>query len=78
MTDEMLVAQGRWLPQYKREIPKAKKRLASERRLGTRKTKGAARLKTKTVAQMKRDRTAARKMAGAADKGNLLGKAKAK
>ena len=78
MTDEMLVAQGRWLPQYKREIPKAKKRLASEIRLGTRKTKGAARLKTKTVAQMKRDRTAARKMAGAADKGNLLGKAKAK
>jgi len=55
MTDEMLVAQAQWLPQYKREIPKAAKRLASEKRLGTHSTKGAARLKLRTVAEMKRE-----------------------
>ena len=76
LVDEMLVAQARWLPQYRREIPKAKKRLTSEKRLGTRKTRGAARLTTKSVAEMKKDRAASRKMAGAADKGNLLGKAR--
>jgi len=54
MTDEMLVAQAQWLPQYKREIPKAKKRLASERRLGVHGVKGAARLKTRTAAELKR------------------------
>ena len=54
MTDEMLVAQAKWLPQYRREIPKARRRLAGEKRLGTRKTRGAARLKTRTVAEMRR------------------------
>ena len=44
MTDEMLVAQAQWLPQYRREIPKAQQRLAGEKRLGTNKWKGAARL----------------------------------
>lgn len=44
MTDEMLVAQAKWLPQYKNEIPKAKKRLASNKRVKTRKWRGAARL----------------------------------
>jgi len=47
MTDEMLVAQAQWLPQYAEEIPKAKARLASEKPLGTRTWKGAARLETK-------------------------------
>jgi len=56
MVDEMLVAQARWLPQYRKEIPRARKRLAAEKRLGTRKTRGAARLQTKTVAQMKKSR----------------------
>lgn len=78
MVDEMLVAQSQWLPQYRREIPTAKKRLASEKRLGTRKTVGAARVKTKTAAQLKKDRTAARRNADAADKGNMMGKAKSK
>jgi alpha-galactosidase len=32
MTDEMLVAQARWLPQYRGEIAKARRRLASGRR----------------------------------------------
>ena len=74
MVDEMLVGQAEWLPQYKREIARAKKRLAGAKRLGTKSTKGAARLKTKSVAQMKKNAAAARKMADAADKGNLLGK----
>ncbi len=30
LTDEMLVAQARWLPQYRREIPAARRRLAAE------------------------------------------------
>ena len=74
MTDEMLVAQSKWLPQYGKSIPAARKRLAAAKPLGTRKTKGAARLQTKTTAQMRRDRAAARSNAAAADKGNLLGK----
>jgi alpha-galactosidase len=53
MTDEMLVAQAKWLPQYRREIPAAKRRLASEKPLGTHGTKGAARLPTKSVAEMR-------------------------
>src|SRR3989442_5573409 len=56
MTDEMLVAQAQWLPQYKSEIPKARKRLADHEKAGTRvklrDTQGAARLQTKTVQQM--------------------------
>ena len=58
LADEMLVAQAQWLPQYKKEISKAQKRLASDKRLGTNKTHGAARLKVKTVAEMRRDRNA--------------------
>ena len=53
MADEMLVAQAQWLPQYKDAIPAARKRLASCTRLGTRKWAGAARLHTKTVAEIR-------------------------
>ena len=53
MTDEMLVAQAEWLPQYKHAISDAKKRLASVKRLGTKKWKGAARLHTKTIQEMR-------------------------
>ena len=60
MVDEMLVGQASWLPQYKREITRAKKRLASGKKLGTRSTKGAARLKTKSVAEMKKVNIAGR------------------
>jgi alpha-galactosidase len=31
MADEMLVAQAKWLPQYRKEIPKARKRIAGRR-----------------------------------------------
>ena len=72
MVDEMLVAQAKWLPQYKRELPKAKARLKKEKRLGTIKTKGAARKRTKTVSEMKKQAAAARKQAQAADKANIL------
>jgi len=54
MTDEMLVAQAKWLPQYRREIARAKRRLASCRRLGTSRSRGAARLKVRTPAQLRR------------------------
>jgi alpha-galactosidase len=47
MTDEMLVATAQWLPQYRGEIPAAKRRLALAKRnrtyRGTSKSKGAAR-----------------------------------
>jgi len=68
MTDEMLIAQAQWLPQYAKEIPKAKARFDAEPRLGTHTTKGAARLKTKTVAQMQKNAEEARRNAAAADK----------
>ncbi len=68
MVDDMLVAQAQWLPQYKKEIAGAKKRLASEKPLGTKSTLGAARKKTKTVAEMKKDKARARRLADAADK----------
>ncbi len=75
MTDEMLVAQAKWLPQYAKEIPAAKKRLATHDRKGTRvklqKTKGAVRLHTKTVKELARDKAEARANAGAADKGKM-------
>ncbi len=75
MTDEMLVAQAQWLPNYRKHIAGAKKRLETARRSGqyrgTIKTQGAARLKTKTVAEMKKNRAAARKNAAASDKGHV-------
>ena len=74
MVDEMLVAQAPWLPQYKQEVAAAKKRLAGAKRLGTKSTKGAARIRTKSVTEMKRNAASARKNADAADKGELAGK----
>ena len=75
MTDEMLVAQAAWLPQYASEIPRARQRIDEAVRNGTRvhlrSTEGAARLPTKTVDDMARDRAAARANAGAADKGKM-------
>ncbi len=66
MTDEMLVAQARWLPQYKGEVPEAKRRLAAEPRLGTHDTRGAARKEmadVQTVAA-RNVKTAAKRRAG--------------
>lgn len=75
MTDEMLIAQAQWLPQYAGEIDKAKARLAEAERNGTRiktiETQGAARVHTKSVEEMAADRAAARANADAADKGKM-------
>lgn len=75
MTDEMLVAQAQWLPNFAAEIPNAKARLAEAERSGKRvkliETQGAARLHTKTVEEMAADRAAAMANAGAADKGKM-------
>ena len=61
MTDEMLVAQAKWLPQYKPAIAEAKKRLAADKPLGTAKTKGAARLPVRSAAQMRAGAKASQK-----------------
>ena len=75
MTDDMLVAQAEWLPQYAAEIPQAKSRLALAEKTGQRvkmvETQGAARLHTKTVEEMAADRDASAANAAAADKGNM-------
>ena len=76
MTDEMLVAQAQWLPQYAAEVPAAKARLEAAEANGTRvKTmegfQGMARLHTKTVAEMAEEKETARANAQAADKGKM-------
>ncbi len=75
MTDEMLIAQSQWLPQYTNEISAAKKRLADHEQNSTRvkltKTHGAARQHTKTVEEMAHDKAEARANASAADKGKM-------
>jgi alpha-galactosidase len=75
MTDEMLIAQAEWLPQYAAEIPAAKARLAQAEQNGTRvktvETQGAARLHTKTVEEMAANRAASTASAAAADKGKM-------
>lgn len=57
MVDEMLVAQAKWLTQYRANgaIAAAKKRLARGPRVKTRNWRGAARLKTKTIADIRRE-----------------------
>jgi len=74
MTDELLVAQARWLPNYRPEtIEAARLRLAAAERDGTRvmlrQTEGAARLHTRSAAELAAERDSARANAGAADKG---------
>ncbi|MCL5995306.1 MAG: alpha-glucosidase/alpha-galactosidase, partial [Chloroflexi bacterium] len=75
MTDEMLVAQAKWLPQYKDAVPAAQQRLDDAVKSGTRvhliETQGAARLHTKTVEEMAAAAVEARANAAAADKGKM-------
>ncbi|HEX8322686.1 MAG TPA: alpha-glucosidase/alpha-galactosidase [Tepidisphaeraceae bacterium] len=79
MTDEMLVAQAQWLPQYGAAIEGAKDRLTAHDQAGTRvrlhKTRGAARLETKSVEQMAQQKEASRASAQAADKGQMTANA---
>ena len=75
MTDEMLVAQAEWLPQYAGRIAPARQRLDDAAANGTRvklvQTEGAARVHTKTVAEMETRAAEARANAQAADKGRM-------
>ncbi|MGN7942063.1 alpha-glucosidase/alpha-galactosidase [Virgibacillus sp. 6R] len=68
MVDELLVGLEEWLPQYTEAIAEAKVRLNSGELLPTKDYRGAARLKVKTVEEMEKDREAANKNAGEADK----------
>lgn len=68
MTDEMLVAQEEWLPQYSEAIAAAKQRLASGSLLPTRNYQGAARIKEKTVEEMRQQREEMNKLVGDSDK----------
>ena len=60
MVDEMLVAEEAWLPQYKTAIQAAKKRLAEGKLIPVKGYTGAARLKTKTVEEIRNDKEAQR------------------
>ena len=75
LADDMLVAQAEWLPNYADSIPAARQRLADHERRGTRVAlrdwRGAARLETRTVAQLAAEREAVNAGAGAAEDGNL-------
>ena len=75
MTDQLLVEQSEWLPQYAHEITAAKARLAAHEKAGTRvklqQTQGAARVHTKTVEEMSYEKEQSRANAQAADKGKM-------
>jgi alpha-galactosidase len=75
MTDEMLVAGAKWLPNYAGEIDAARTRLDLHDRNGTRvklrNTRGAARIEIKTIDKMQADKETHRKTAVATDKGTL-------
>ena len=72
MTDELLIEEAEWLPQYAQEIERAKARVEKAKKDGTFippiVTQGAARLHTKTVEEMMLDREAAKNNAQEADK----------
>lgn len=55
MVDEMVVAQARWLPQYAGAVPGAEDRLAASR-IPTRDWQGAARLKVRSVEEIREAR----------------------
>ncbi len=74
MTDNMLIGQAAWLPQYAEAIDGAKSRLAAAEANGTRvsliETQGAVRVHTKSVAEMAEHKAATRANV-AADKTNM-------
>lgn len=71
MTDEMLIAGEKWLPQYAAQMPEIKGRFAAEPKLAKYDTTGAARLKTRTVEELKDDKEA-RRLALCSDKGGSV------
>jgi alpha-galactosidase len=73
MTDEYLIEEAEWLPQYTEEIELAKARMEQRKADGTFITKhrndsGAARIHTKTIEEMQADAAAATEKASKADK----------
>jgi alpha-galactosidase len=69
MADEMLITQEKWLPQYKDAILEAKEYFKSDKVIPTNENyKGAARLKVKSIDEMKKDAKAAKENAQEADK----------
>jgi alpha-galactosidase len=54
MVDEMLVAQARWLPQYKKATAEAEKRLKTGKTIPTRDYRGAVRKPIASLASMQR------------------------
>jgi alpha-galactosidase len=56
LVDEMLVAGAKWLPQYRAAIKAAKARLAKGPRIPARASAGAARLKTRSLAELHREK----------------------
>ena len=73
MTDEMLVAQEQWLPQYQTAITAAKERLAAAKAAGTlipvrEGFSGTNRLKLRSVQEMSADRKNVTETAGKTDK----------
>lgn len=74
MTDEMLIAQAQWLPQYADTIPEAQARLSAAEQEGSRVKRregwqGAARIPTKSIEEMSEHAAEARRNAAVADKG---------
>ena len=55
MVDAMLVAQAKWLPQYRKALPAARRRMKNEKPLGTRKSRGGARATKAQAAALRRE-----------------------
>ena len=68
MTDEMLVAGAAWLPQYKKAIAEARKRLVHPQVQTNAAFRGAVRIKTRTVREIRLEKAKADKRAAAAGK----------
>ena len=68
MTDEMLIAQKKWLPQYKDSIDKLEKTFRPD---PSKTYQGAARLRVQTLEEMKQKKELCRKMAAASEKGDF-------
>jgi alpha-galactosidase len=72
MVDEMLVAQAQWLPQYANAIPAAKKRLETPK-VKTKDWTGAARLKVRTVEELRKAKATPTMMKSSAHLGTSIG-----
>jgi alpha-galactosidase len=72
MVDEMLVAQAQWLPQYAHAIPAAKKRLENPK-IKTKDWQGSARLKVRSVEELRKAKATPTMMKSSAHLGTSIG-----